>query len=92
MKKKKYNIILVLLALVFGTPCVNDAKAQIFITEDDEEFSDRVLSSEGFSVPMFPPHDDAQDHSFSPLGNGLWLLGALGGAYLLGKRRKKKEE
>ena len=28
----------------------------------------------------------------SPIGNGLWLLGCLGGAYLLGKRRKREDE
>ncbi len=86
--KKKYSIIIVLLVLVFGTPCVNNANAQVFIAESDEVFSDRVLGTD-FNLPMLPgSHDSTLDWTYAPIGNGLWLLGALGGAYLLGKRKK----
>lgn len=90
--KKKNIIILVILALLLGT---NYSHAQgIFIMDEEEEFSDRIggqgLAIGDFDIPNAPDPDSFLD--YTPIGNGVWLLGALGGAYLLGKRRKKKEE
>ena len=46
-----------------------------------------------YSEDIFVPVQGLDmDQSFTPVGNGLWVLGCLGGAYLLGKRRKKDEE
>ena len=39
-------------------------------------------------LPSVPANDQTTDNSDVPLGDGLLLLGLLGGAYLLGKRRK----
>ena len=90
--KKKNIIILGILALLLGT---NYSHAQgIFIMEEEEEFSDRIgdagLDIGEFNIPNAPNYDSFLD--YTPIGNGMWLLGALGGVYLLGKRRKKKEE
>ena len=90
--KKKYNIIIVLLVLVFCTPCIDNANAQVFIAESDDVYSDRVLGTD-FNLPMLPgSHDSALDWTYAPVGNSLWLLGCMAGVYLLGKRRKRNEE
>ena len=93
--KKRSTIILVIMALLLGVARFNQCKAQvgIFIMDDEEYANIRGGSNEppdGFIIPDFPNHDETWD--VSPIGNGLWLLGCLGGAYLLGKRRKREDE
>jgi len=93
--KKRSTIILVIMALLLGVARIDQAKAQvgIFIMDDEEYANIRGGSTEppdGFIIPDFPNHDETWD--VSPIGNGLWLLGCLGGAYLLGKRRKREDE
>ena len=93
--KKRSTIILVIMALLLGMARFNQGKAQvgIFIMDDEEYANIRGGSNEppdGFIIPDFPNHDETWD--VSPIGNGLWLLGCLGGAYLLGKRRKREDE
>lgn len=93
--KKRSTIILVIMALLLGVARFNQGKAQvgIFIMDDEEYANIRGGSNEppdGFIIPDFPNHDETWD--VSPIGNGLWLLGCLGGAYLLGKRRKREDE
>ena len=93
--KKRSTIILVIMALLLGVARFNQGKAQvgIFIMDDEEYANIRGGSNEppdGFIIPDFPNHDETWD--VSPVGNGLWLLGCLGGAYLLGKRRKRENE
>ena len=93
--KKRSTIILVIMALLLGVARFNQGKAQvgIFIMDDEEYANIRGGSTDppdGFIIPDFPNHDETWD--VSPVGNGLWLLGCLGGAYLLGKRRKRENE
>ena len=88
-------IITVFLALVFGLTTVNTVKAQtgIFIMEDEDYYNLREESTDwpdGFIIPDLPDHDDT--HDWTPLGDGILLLGCLGGAYLLGKKRKSKTD
>lgn len=88
-------IITVFLALVFGLTTVNTVKAQtgIFIMEDEDYYNLREESTDwpdGFIIPDLPDHDDT--HDWTPLGDSILLLGCLGGAYLLGKRRKREED
>lgn len=86
--KKRNIIILSLLAFLFGS--IN-GNAQIFIMEDDE-FNIRVGEGQAdFPFPgVDPDHDTTWD--YTPIGNGIWLLGGLAGAYLLGKRKRKDDE
>ena len=88
-------IILVFLAFLFGTMNFNAVRAQIYFMDDEEGANDpRVsgaqLSPEGFVIPLMPENDSAYD--YTPVGNGIWILGCLGGAYLFGKRRKKEAD
>ena len=85
---KKIYIILVLTVLLLGS--FHNTYAQIFIMEEDECFNDRIGYTE-FDFPgLLPDHDTTWD--YTPIGDGLLLLGCLGGAYLLGKRRKKDDK
>ena len=62
------------------------ANAQIYISTDDDNHP-RATSSSGFVVPELPgAHDSTLD--YTPIGNGLLVLGSLAGAYFLGKRKK----
>ena len=64
------------------------SKAQIFIDDDEYEGTLRNgQSSSGLLVPI----QGQQTDQYAPLGEGVLLLGCLGGAYLLNKRRKKVE-
>ena len=64
------------------------SKAQIFIDDDEVEGTLRNgQSSSGLLVPI----QGQQTDQYAPLGEGVLLLGCLGGAYLLNKRRKKVE-
>jgi hypothetical protein len=90
--KRKNIIITALLVLSFGLMGINNANAQVFIMEDEEYDNMRNGNNmpEGFIVPLLPDHDSTLD--WTPIGNGIWLLGCLGGAYLLSKRRKDRDE
>ena len=91
--KKKNIIIAAVFAILFTLASTTPVHAQggIFIMDEEEEnFRDPTAPAGGFIFIDDPEHDTSLD--YSPIGSGVWLLGALGGAYLLGKRRKKKEE
>ena len=87
---KKANKYFILVTALLLSVTVN---AQIFImTEEEMEHNlrcDYGIYSEDIFVPV---QGLDMDQSFTPVGNGLWVLGCLGGAYLLGKRRKKDVE
>ena len=85
MNKKSIIIIATLLLMLGGM-----AKAQVFIMPD-EEYSNGRTPSVGGGLPTVPIQDVTTDQ-YAPLGGGVFMLGLLGGAYLLGKRRKKGDE
>lgn len=62
------------------------AKAQIYMDAETAEYNQR-LNAPGNSMPIIPVLDSTLDQ-YAPLGGGLLVLGVLGGAYLLGRRRK----
>ena len=85
---KKRIIALSILLLMAVTPIVEKADAQVFIVTEEEFLnSDRNRITDG-QLP-FVPNLNVTIDQYAPLGGGAWLLGCLGGAYLLGKRRKK---
>ena len=93
--KRRISIISAIMVMVFGLTNINTAKAQagIFIMDDIEELNIRVetdLPAGTFIIPDLPDHDTALD--YTPIGDGLWLLGCLGGAYFLRKRKKESED
>ena len=67
------------------------AMAQIFL--DDETLTNRGWLGQMDSIGnIIPFHEvDWDQASYTPTGGGVMLLGLLGGAYLVGKRRKEDQ-
>ena len=87
---KKRLIAIALIALFSLSSPIEKADAQIFIMSEDEFLnSERNRITDG-GLPFTPTLDVTIDQ-YAPLGGGIWVLGCLGGAYLLGKRKKRKE-
>ena len=63
-------------------------QAQVFIMDEDMDGNIRVGESE-FVVPV--PYQGTDWDEYLPIGDGVLLLTALGGAYLLRKRKKSKD-
>ena len=62
------------------------AMAQVFL-DDDDQFGNRAnVSQDEFGVMV--PSQNAEIDQYIPLGDGFVLLSVLGGAYLIGKKRK----
>ncbi len=82
MKKLKYILLIVVTILFVACP----AKAQVFIMDDEFEGTMRQNTEDfGLIVPI----EGLDSDQYLPLGDGLLVLAALGGAYLMGKRKKK---
>ena len=95
MKKRLLSAV-VIMTLLFGPMSIQTAKSQILIQdpnaeeeldEIDDERNDEV-EGEGLDTPQVVTPGITID-SYAPLGSGVLVLGLLGGAYLLGKRRKE---
>lgn len=84
MKKMNKIIVVLLTSLMLYTGSLN---AQVFIADNEFEGTMRLEGEEYVLVVPTQGHDADQ---FAPVGNGLLLLSALGGAYLLTKRKKQK--
>ncbi len=91
--KKRIISVMAILALMFGPICIPQAPAQILIMdEEEEEDSERTNTDESeLELPMVPELGITIDQ-YAPLGGEILVLGCLGGAYLLGKRRKKDKQ
>lgn len=81
--KKTLTIFTLLLAL--AAPL----HAQVFIMEDDGDLNPRDPNG-GIVFNVMVPSEDVSNDQYIPLGNGLLLLSGLGGAYLLGKKRREE--
>lgn len=89
MKDKLNNMIKRSIALIgLLLVMMNPVQAQVFIMDDDAGGNIRIAESE-FVVPA--PYQGTDLDEFLPLGDGALLLTALGGAYLLRKRKKSKD-
>ncbi len=84
MEKIMRNIVLLLLLSMSLV-----SKAQIFI--EDDEVEGTLRNGQSSSSLLVPIQGQQSDQQYAPLGEGVLLLGCLGGAYLLNKRRKKVE-
>ena len=64
-------------------------RAQVFIMEDDEnEFRNVFGNGEWNNVIVHGSPDDQTN--WVPLGGGMFLLAAMGGAYLLKRKKENK--
>ena len=63
------------------------AMAQVFI--DDDDLNNRAGSPDALSLDNPGVFDSGEDW-FTPVGEGLFVLAGLAGAYLLGKRKNEK--
>ena len=82
--KKAIMIVAVALLMVAN---LNEAKAQVFIA-DEEEFMNSNRNVRDESELPFIPELGVTNDQYAPMGSGIAVLGLLGGAYLLGKRKK----
>ena len=91
--KKRIISVMAILALMFGPVFIPQAPAQILIMDEvEEEDSERTNTDESeLELPMVPELGITIDQ-YAPLGGEILVLGCLGGAYLLGKRRKKDKQ
>lgn len=86
---KKICFVLAIILSLIITP----AFGQMILTEEDVGINPRAGSATpGFGV-MVPVQNVTYDQwEYAPIGNGLWLLVGLGGAYLLKKKSSQKKE
>ncbi len=84
MKKRKHIILAALLMAA-----ILPARGQILTMDDEENFRTAGELEEWGRIPYHNVDYD-QANAYAPLGEGIFLLGALGGAYLLKKKRKKQ--
>lgn len=84
--------VMVIMAMLFGPFSIQNAYSQVFLTQEDMERLDR-------DNPDLPgvPHlaittDQFEDiENYSPLNGTVLVLGCLGGAYLMSKKRKQSK-
>lgn len=81
VKVKRNIVLLLLLSLTMVS------RAQIFI--DDDEFEGRMRKGGTSSNLLMPIQGQQTDQQYVPLGGEILLLGCLGGAYLLKKKKKR---
>ena len=84
--KKTLITITAFAALLLGGMTAN---AQVFLDDEDMNQSLRADRTNDPDLPTIPELNVTFDQ-YAPLGGEVMLLGLLGGAYLLGKKRKEK--
>ena len=90
--KKRIISMMAILALMFGPICIPQAPAQILLMDEKEEEENERTNTEAseLELPTVPELGITIDQ-YAPIGEGIMVLAALGGAYLLGKRRKEQQ-
>ena len=78
---------LLIAAALFMVASLNEAKAQVFIA-DEEEFMNSNRNVRDESELPFIPELGVTNDQYAPLGSGIAVLGLLGGAYLIGRRKE----
>ena len=77
----------VALSLVMAMP----AKAQIYL--DDEDMAENRATWLDGVGNIIPLHEvDWDQAAYAPIGDGILLIGLLGGAYLLNRKLKQEED
>ena len=88
--KKRIISAMAILALLFGPVCIPQSPAQILLMDEEEEGWTYRPSSDEMDLPIIPQLGITLDQ-YAPLGSGTIVIGLLGGAYLICKRRKDEE-
>ena len=65
------------------------AKAQVFILDEEEYHNSKRNAIEEGQLPFIPELGVTNDQ-YAPLGSGIAVLGLLGGAYLIAKKRREE--
>ena len=81
------SIILLVTMLLMAVPM----RSQVFLTQEDLD-SERMGQWEDIGL-IIPIHEQDFDQAepWAPVGSGIAVLAALGGAYLLGKKRREED-
>ena len=90
--KKRIISVMAVLAMLCGPTMMQSVKAQHIFNDDNElEMSMRGASGdiENDLTSIIDREDVISMDHYAPLGSGILVLGCLGGAYLIGKRRKE---
>lgn len=87
--KKRIISLIAFLTLLLG-PLMTSAKAQVFLDQEEMEYHVRLGNNNCEEFPYVPVLDVTYDQ-YAPLGGELLVLGCLGGAYLLSKKRQKNQ-
>lgn len=83
----KKRIIAIAAVLMMATA---PAMAQVFIMEEDDYNGKRQNTPSGqLSVDLPGIYNSGEDW-YTPVGEGIFVLAGLAGAYLVGKRRKEE--
>ena len=92
--KKRIISVMAVLAMLCGPTMMQVAKAQN-IFNSNEELKIKMRGTTGQEVNdviSLEDHEgDISLENFAPLSGGILVLGCLGGAYLIGKRKKEQE-
>ena len=81
------SMILLVTMLTMALPM----RSQVFLTQEDlDSERDGQWEDIGLIIPIHEQDFD-QAEPFTPVGSGIAVLAALGGAYLLGKKRTERE-
>ena len=83
--KKPFLIVAAAFLMAASLP----AKAQVFIA-DEEEFMNSSRNARDESQLPFIPELGVTNDQYAPVGSGVALLGLLGGAYLIAKKRREE--
>ena len=90
-RNMKKTLILMAATLLLSMPL----RAQVFLTQEDlESERDGQWADIGLIIPIheqdFDQAEEAPEDDYVPMGSGIAMLAALGGAYLLGKKRREE--
>ena len=85
---RKSLLVIALMTLLTAGPVT----AQIFLDDESLTYREGWLGQMDELGNIIPFHEvDWDQANFAPTGGGILLLGLLGGAYLVGKKRKEEK-
>ena len=86
-RKMRKPMIMLVTMLLMAMPL----RSQVFLTQEDLD-SERAGQWEDLGL-IIPIHEQDFDQAepWAPVGSGIAVLAALGGAYLLGKKRREED-